>query len=286
MRNSGKNIKITANNITVSYTDKGPDDAPVVIFIHGFPFNKEMWSKQMETLNENFRVIAYDIRGHGNSDSGTDDFSIELFVKDLLSLMDTLEIKKTTLCGLSMGGYIALNAIENHPHRFETLILCDTSCSADSPEAKEKRMKAIKGILENGVEKFADDSIVNFFAQESFISKKDIIAEVREMMVNTSEESVTKTLYALSKRKETCTKLWKIKMPVLILVGEEDKITPPDVAQFMHETINGSVMTIIKNAGHVSNLENPAQFNEQLKKFLGEKIGSQKTEDRIKKSEV
>lgn len=270
MRNSGKNIKITANNITVSYTDEGPDNAPVIIFIHGFPFNKEMWSKQMETLNENFRVIAYDVRGHGDSDSGTDDFSIELFVKDLLSLMDTLEIKKTTLCGLSMGGYIALNAIENHPHRFETLILCDTSCSADSPEAKEKRMKAIKGILENGVEKFADDSIVNFFAQESFISKKDVIAVVREMMVNTSEESVTKTLYALSKRKETCTKLWKIKMPVLILVGKEDKITPPEAAQFMHEKINGSVMTIIKNAGHLSNLENQDQFNEQLIKFLKE----------------
>jgi 3-oxoadipate enol-lactonase len=243
MRNPGKNIKITANNITVNYTDEGPENAPIIIFIHGFPFSKEMWNKQMEVLREKFRVIAYDIRGHGDSWSGTDDFTIELFVNDLLSLMDTLEIEKTALCGLSMGGYIALKAMENYPNRFDSLILCDTSCKADSPEAKGKRMKAIEGIWENGVEKFADDSLKNFFAQESFITKKDVIAEVREIMVNTSEKSVIKTLLALSKRKETCSTLWKIKVPVLILVGEEDKITPPEAAQFMHEEINGSEMS-------------------------------------------
>jgi pimeloyl-ACP methyl ester carboxylesterase len=191
-----------------------------------------------------------------------------LFVKDLLALMDTLEIEKTTLCGLSMGGYIALKAMENFPHRFDSLILCDTSCAADSPEAKEKRMKAIEIILENGVEKFADDSIKNFFAPESFFTKKDVIAEVREIMINTTEKSIIKTLLALSRRPETCSTLWKIKVPVLILVGEEDKITPPETAQFMYEEIKGSVMSVIKNAGHLSNLENPDQFNAQLFKFL------------------
>jgi len=271
MRNSGKNIKISVNNIIAGYTDEGPENAPVIIFIHGFPFSKEMWNKQMEALRENFRVIAYDVRGHGNSYSGTDDFTIELFVKDLLSLMDVLEIKKSVLCGLSMGGYIALNAIENHPYRFESLILCDTSCKADSPEAKDKRMKAIDDILENGIEKFADDSVKNFFAPDSFSTKKELVAEVREIMINTSEKSVIKTLLALSKRKETCSKLSEIKVPVLILVGDKDKITPPEAAQFMHEEINGSVMSIIKNAGHLSNLENPGQFNELLKRFLQNK---------------
>jgi pimeloyl-ACP methyl ester carboxylesterase len=195
--------------------------------------------------------------------------------------MDALRIKKTTLCGLSMGGYIALNAIENHPKRFDALVLCDTQCLADSVEAKGKRMKAVEGIWKNGLEMFVDESLKDFFAQESLLSKKNIIADVREMIMNTSEKSIIKTLIALSKRVETCSKLSEIKVPVLILVGKEDKIIPPEAAQFMHEKINGSVMTIIKNAGHVSNLENQDQFNEQLKKFLGEK-----TEVRIKKSEV
>ncbi len=286
MRNSGKNIKITVNNITVSYTDEGADNLPVIIFIHGFPFNKETWDKQVVAFKENFRVIAYDVRGHGKSYLGTDDFTIELFVKDLLSLMDALDIENTVLCGLSMGGYIALKAMENHPHRFDALVLCDTNCKADSPEAKEKRMKAIESIRENGIEKFADDSLKNFFAQQSYTTKKELVAEVKEIIVTTTEKSVIRTLLALSKRKETCTTLWKIKVPVLILVGEEDKITPPDTAKFMHEEINGSVMSIIENAGHLSNLENPDQFNEHIKKFLGEKVGSQKTEVRRKKSEV
>lgn len=286
MRNSGKNIRITANNITVSYTDEGPENAPAIIFIHGFPFSKEMWIKQMDVLNENFRVLAYDIRGHGKSYSGTDDFSIELFVRDLISLMNVLQIEKTSLCGLSMGGYIALNAVENHPKRFDSLILCDTSCIADSPEAKGKRMKAIEGIWEEGVEKFADDSINNFFAKDSYSAKKELIAEVREMIINTTEKSIIKTLLALSKRKETCSTLPEIKVPVLIMVGEEDKITPPEAAQLMHEKINGSVLSIIKKAGHLSNLENPEQFNEQLKRFLKEKVVKQKTEVRIRKSET
>lgn len=286
MHISAKNINITTNNIRVNYTDQGSDNAPVIIFIHGFPFSKEMWNKQMESLNEDFRVIAYDIRGHGKSYSGTDDFSIELFVKDLIALMDALRIKKTTLCGLSMGGYIALNAIENYPERFNALVLCDTSCIADSPEAKGKRTKAIEGIWENGVEKFADESLKNFFTLESLLSKKEIIADVREMIINTSEKSIIKTLIALSKRAETCSKLSEIKVPVLILVGKEDKITPPESAYFMHEKINGSVLSIIEHAGHLSNLENPDQFNDQLMKFLDEKVGRQKTEVRRKKSEV
>ena len=256
------------NNLLVSYTDKGQHGSPVIIFIHGFPFNKSMWKLQLEELKDNYRVISYDIRGHGNSDAGTGDFSIELFVKDLLNMMDALKIDKTVLCGLSLGGYIALNAVENFPERFKALILSDTQCTADTPEAKEKRIKAIDSINKAGVKKYADESIKNLFAPESFMLRKAEIAAVREMIVNTSEQSLCNTLNALSVRKETCSKLTEIKMPVLILVGKEDKITPPAAAQFMFEKIQGSFLKIIEHAGHLSNLENPGEFNIQLKKFI------------------
>ena len=85
MRYFGNNIKTLVNNLVVSYTDEGPDEAPAIIFIHGFPLNKSMWDKQMEALKDNYRVIAYDIRGHGDSDAGNEEFSIDLFVSDLLS---------------------------------------------------------------------------------------------------------------------------------------------------------------------------------------------------------
>jgi len=268
MRNPGKNIKIIVNNLTVSYNDEGPDDAPVIVFIHGFPLNKSMWDAQVEELENNYRVIAYDIRGHGVSDSGSEDFTIDLFVSDLLGLMEALKIDKTVLCGFSMGGYIALNAIENHPRLFDALVLCDTNCTADLPDAKAKRMKAIESIRKSGVEKYADESIHKLFAPESFATMKDEIADVREMIIKTSEESLCNTLHALSVRSETCEKLSGITVPVLIMVGRKDKITPPSVAQLMHEKIRSSGIHIIGHAGHLSNLENPYDFNDQLRKFL------------------
>ena len=268
MREMGSNIKITVNDLVVSYNDEGNTGDPVIIFIHGFPFNKSMWDKQMEVLKENYRVIAYDVRGHGNSDAGTKDFSIDLFAADLLNLMDALKIDKAMLCGLSMGGYIALNAVENYPDRFDALILSDTTCTADTLEVKEKRMKTIETIKKNGVEKFADESVKNLFAPESFSTKKKEIAAVREMIVNTTEESLCKTLRAFYERKETCTKLQDINVPVLIMVGNEDKITPLAAAQFMNEKIKESLLSIIEHAGHLSNIENPSEFNNQLEEFV------------------
>ena len=268
MRRIGNNIRIVINNLAVSYSDHGPDDAPVIIFIHGFPFNKSMWNGQIESLKDNYRVIAYDIRGHGNSDPGIDDFFIELFVRDLLLLMEKLRIEKSILCGLSLGGYIALNAVLKYPDRFDGLILNDTQCIADTPEVKENRCIAIIRIKEKGVKQYADEIIKNLFAPESFRKRENIIAEVKEMIISTPEQTLCNTLHALAERKETCTRLHEINIPVLIMVGKEDKITPIAAAQQMHEKILNSKLEIIQQAGHLSNLENPTAFNTHLVNFL------------------
>ena len=268
MRRSGNNIRIVINNLMVSYSDHGPDDAPVIILIHGFPFNKSMWNGQVAALMDNYRVIAYDIRGHGNSDSGIDDFFVELFVNDLIRLMENLGIEKPILCGLSLGGYIALSAVLKYPARFDGLILNDTQCIADTPEIKENRCTAIIRIKEKGVEQYADEIIKNLFAPESFINRGNVIAEVKEMIISTPKQSLCNTLHALAERKETCTQLPEINIPVLIMVGEEDKITPIAVAQQLHEKILNSKLEIIQHAGHLSNLENPIAFNTHLVKFL------------------
>lgn len=261
-------MRISINDITVSYSDEGKKEARIITFIHGFPFNMSMWNKQVEALKDKYRLITYDVRGHGDSDAGEGDFSIELFVKDLLALMDALKIEKTVLCGLSMGGYIALNAIENYPERFDALILSDTNCIADTSEVKAKRMKTIESIREGGLPKYAEESIKNLFAPGSFTTRKEEIAAVREMIVRNSEQSLYNTLIALSVRKETCTRLPEIKVPVLIMVGSEDIITPPAAAEFLHERIKGSSLHIIEHAGHLSNMENPVEFNSELKKFI------------------
>ena len=268
MRSFGNNISIKIDNLCVSYNDSGTDNAETIIFLHGFPLNKSMWDRQADALKNKYRVIAYDIRGHGNSEAGIDEFFIELFVNDLVQLMNALKIDKAVLCGLSMGGYIALSAIAKYPLRFEALVLSDTQCMADTPEAKEKRLKTIEHIKEKGVENYADESLKMLFAPESFITNKEEIISVKEMIINTSKQSLFNTLIALSERKETCSSLQDIEVPVLIMAGKEDKITPPDVARMMHEKIQNSALNIIEHAGHLANMENPDEFNYQLEHFL------------------
>ena len=263
-----KNISLKVNDLEISYNDEGPENRPVVIFIHGFPFNKSMWDFQLETLKEHYRVIAYDVRGHGKSEPGKGDFSIDLFADDLIHFMDELAIDTAIVCGLSMGGYIALNAIERYPSRFTGLILCDTQSKADNSEAREKRMKAIESIRVNGLEHYAEESIKNLFAFLSFTTKREEIAAVKNMILKTTVETIIKTLHALAGRKDMSAKLGEIKVPVLIMVGKKDIITPPEKSEFMHEKIEDSTLELIDYAGHLSNLENPEDFNRNLKKFL------------------
>lgn len=261
-----KNIQ--ANGINVSYLEEGPPTGLPVIFIHGFPFNKEMWEKQLSVLNETHRCIAYDVRGHGNSERGAALFSIPQFADDLFFFMDALKIEKAVLAGLSMGGYIALHAIQQQPQRITGLILCDTQCAADSDEAREKRKKTIAFIQKNGVSVYAEESLTNLFAPASITDKKDEVTFIKETILKTPAENICLTLQALADRKETCSSVFQITVPVCILVGKEDKITTPAMARKMQALINHSSLHIIEGAGHLSNLENPEQFNTHVKTFL------------------
>lgn len=268
MRYLENTVRIPPNSIKVSFYDEGPKDAQAILFIHGYPFNKSMWTRQMEEFKENYRVIACDIRGYGHSDDKSQENSIELFERDLICFMDAIRLDKAILCGLSMGGYIALRAISSHPDRFEALVLCDTSCMADTPESKAKRMLTIASIKKNGTVEYAEEVINNLFAPEAFSTIGAEIAVMKEEIANISRQTLCKTILALASRKETCSRLSGIKVPVLIMVGSEDKITPPAAAKFMHDKVKGSVMVVLEHAGHISNMENHTEFNNQLLKFL------------------
>lgn len=261
--------KINTGELTISYYDEGKHDAPCIIFIHGFPFNKSMWENQLEAFKHHYRVLAYDVRGHGNADSGIGAFSISDFAKDLFLFMDALHLEKITLCGLSMGGYIALTAVQQQPERITSLILCDTQCAADSEDGKKKRMDTINAIREKGLTTYAQDSVKKLFSQHSLTHKKEVVMAVEQTILQTKPQTIIDTLMALAGRKETCASLPLLKIPVLLLVGKEDQITPPAAAQKMHDLIDGSTLEEIDQAGHLSNLENPERFNQHIKSFLG-----------------
>ncbi|MGI0012457.1 MAG: alpha/beta fold hydrolase [Nitrososphaera sp.] len=242
-----------------------------IVLIHGFPFNSEMWKGQTQMLQDNkkhLRIITYDLRGHGKSDVGDGQYTIELFVDDFIALLDYLKLTKAILCGFSMGGYIALRAIERNPDRFSALVLCDTMSAADSTEAKVRRANTIKQIKREGVERFAEGFLKAVFAPQTFDAKPDIIDEIKRTILSNSPLGICGALLAMAGRTDTTEGLSKINVPTLVLVGEHDAVTPPSAAKTMHERIPNSKLYLIDNAGHMSNLENPNVFDEHLTKFL------------------
>jgi 3-oxoadipate enol-lactonase len=259
-------LQASIDGATMHYVDAGDPAARPIVLVHGFPFSHEMWSAQITFLEKKLRVIAYDVRGHGKSDVGDGQYTLELFVDDLIGLLDHLRVEKAILCGLSMGGYIALRAIERNPERWRALVLCDTSSQADSNEAKLRRAATIRTIKRDGVKPFADAFLESAFAQAA----KD--GEARLMMKKVIESNspigICGTLLALAGRTDTTPALKTINVPTLILVGELDKITPPVLSKKMHDGIASSELRIIPHAGHLSNLENPAEFNKCLLDFL------------------
>jgi pimeloyl-ACP methyl ester carboxylesterase len=267
MNATGSDIDINVNGITVCYDDFGKGVMPI-IFVHGFPFNKSLWQPQMDYFKRTHRVIAYDIRGLGKSTPGKEEESMGLLAADLVKFMDALEIGKAIVCGLSMGGYILLNAVHHYPQRFEAIVLSDTQCFADSHEMKVKRYKAILNIMADGTEGFVDEFISSVFSKESLETKKDMVEKIRLGILSTSSVTVIRTLTVLAKRWQMCTSLNEISVPTLILCGSEDKLTPLFQSEFMLKHIKDSLLYSIDNAGHLPNIEQPEEFNRHLLDFI------------------
>lgn len=263
----GYNLSINVNNFNLSYNDVGEGSIPI-IFLHGFPFDKTMWEGQLEFLKKTHRVIACDIRGFGKSTDEESELSIDLFADDLIQFMNTLGIEKAIVCGLSMGGFITLNAMKKWPSRFTALILCDTQCIADSPEVKKKRHKNIDEIEANGTTNFNEGFIKTVFHKDSLMNKMDLVEQLRNVVFSNSQHIISQGLVALGGRSETCSILGNITIPTLIICGREDEVTPLAQSEFMNKHIKRSKLRIIDNAGHVSNLEQPNAFNGYLVEFL------------------
>lgn len=255
------------NNISLSYSYAGEGNVPV-IFLHGFPFDKSMWKEQIESLKDSCCVIALDIRGFGKSKDEKTHLSIDLFAEDLVAFMDRRNIEKAIICGLSMGGFIALNAIARFPNRFEALILCDTQCIADTAKVKEKRIETIEQIKRNGADSFNEVFVKSVFHSNSLKNKTKLVESLRSVVFANSNRTITAGLTALAERSETCSFLSAINIPTLIICGRADEVTPLAQSEFMHEHIKNSILKIIDNAGHVSNLEQPNEFNTHLLEFL------------------
>jgi 3-oxoadipate enol-lactonase len=261
-------MKAIINGWNIDYNIYGKTSVLPVVFVHGFPFSQEMWRLQVAGLSGDYHLITYDVRGHGRSKVGDGQYMIEFFVDDLIGLLDHLRIEKAVVVGLSMGGYIALRAIERNPDRFRGLVLCDTRSEADTNEGKIKRAASIQSVRNDGVKKYAEGFVKAVFAPQTFERNPEAVKSIRRIIEKTSPIAIAGTLLALASRTDTTESLSKINVPTLILVGEHDALTPVSAAKSMSEKIRQSELHVISNAAHLSNLENSEEFNMHLSGFL------------------
>jgi 3-oxoadipate enol-lactonase len=261
-------MHFTLHDIRIEYGVDGPRTGLPVVFIHGFPFSKEMWKPQIEALKKDYYVITYDVRGHGASGIGDGQYSVEYFVDELIGLLDHLKISKAVVVGLSMGGYIALRAVERSPERFRGLVLCDTRSEADGNDGKIKRANQAATMKIDGMKKFAEPFLKAVFYEKTFETNPATVDLIRIIIEHSSPLAAAGTLLALAARTDTTASLYKVTLPTLILVGQHHTLTPPSASHAMKEKIPGAELHVLPKAAHMSNLEQPEEFNLHLSNFL------------------
>jgi pimeloyl-ACP methyl ester carboxylesterase len=257
-----------AGRVEIAYSQAG--HGLPLLFVHGYPLNCRLWQPQFADLLDTARVIAPDLRGHGESQVTPGPYSMEMFADDLNALLDALGAsEKIVLCGLSMGGYVAFAFARKYPERLAGLILTATRAAADGPEAKAGRDQAMQTASENGSKVIFDAMLPKLLSPDTFAHRPDIVAQVRAIMEHTPLETILADLAGLRDRRDSTDLLPSLRIPSLLLPGEHDAIVPLHEAQAMHAAIPNSQLQIIPQAGHLANLENPRIFNQAVCDFLG-----------------
>ncbi len=237
-----------------------------LVFLHGFPFSSTMWNDQVEYFSSSYRVLTPDFRSHGKN-TGNFPWTLAHLAEDLKDELDKIDAKNIVLCGLSMGGYVALEFLALYPNTVKGLILCDTAAKSDDNQDKDKRFKAMQEICRVGVEKFARD-----FSDKCIFENHALKSKVAGMILVNKPYDLLCGLMALAGRKDQNSTLDRISCPTLILCGEQDLITPLADSENLFKNIKKSSIVKIPKAGHLSNLENPQYFNQAIENFLEEKM--------------
>jgi 3-oxoadipate enol-lactonase len=252
--------------IELAYTDLG--QGPVVLMLHGFPFDRSMWRGQVEKLSPRFRVIAPDFRGHGETSVTREPSAMEELAEDLAALLDELNVPRAVVCGLSMGGYVALAFYRAHPSRVRALVLADTRPNADTEDARRTREETARRALAEGMAPIADAMLPKLLSTSTREHSPEVVERVRRMMLGVKPEGAAAALRGMAERRDQTDLLPKIDVPTLVIVGSEDSVTPPSDAEAMHSRIDGARLVVIEGAGHVSNVERPVEFDRALVEFL------------------
>lgn len=259
------------NGVTLAYDDHRPADGsrPVVLLIHGHPFDRSMWSPQVAALTAaGYRVITSDLRGYGASEVVPGVTTLEQFARDQAALLDALGVDKAVVGGLSMGGQIVMEFCRLFPERVSAVLLADTFPRAETEQGKVFRNQVADRLLKEGMAGYADEVIDKMVAPAPTAFRAEVAAHVLGMMRATPPEGAAAALRGRALRPDYCELLTELRVPAWVVVGADDEYTPVGDAEFMHESLPDSTLTVVPAAGHMPNLEYPEVFNPALLAFL------------------
>ncbi|MDR7487139.1 MAG: alpha/beta fold hydrolase [Armatimonadota bacterium] len=259
---------LTANGVRVHYQTWGRG-RPVVL-LHGFPLSGAMWRPQGEGLSERWQVVAPDFRGFGASDPPTGAMTLEDYADDVLRVTDALGLSRFVLGGLSMGGYVVFRVLAKAAGRVDAVILADTRADPDTEEGRRRRFDGIARIEREGPEGFLADFTAALVGPTTRAHRTDVLEAVHSMACAAHPRGLTVALAAIAARPDSRPLLSGLAVPVLVVVGEEDTVTPPDAARAMAAAIPGARLVVVPGAGHLANLERPEAFTAAVREFLAD----------------
>lgn len=257
--------RMSVNGVQLAVEQRGAGAGPPVLFIHGFPLDRTIWSHQLDGLT-GFHRIAPDLRGMGRSDAPDLGYSMSTYAEDLAGILDAIGAARVVLCGISLGGYIAFEFLRRWRERVRGLILMDTRPEPDSVEGRRSREVLIAKVREQGAIAAAEAMLPRFFTSQV---SPEIIERVRTMILNTPVAGLVGALSAMRERPDSTPLLSTLTgVPTLVIVGAEDMITPPPIAQAMATGIPGARLMEIPGAGHLPCVEQPVPTTRAILKFL------------------
>lgn len=257
---------IRANGIQMNYELSGKKEAPVAMLSHSLGSSLLMWNPQRKVLEAHFQVLRYDIRGHGKSEAPPGAYTLELLGEDAVALLDALGIDQVHWVGLSMGGMIGQSIALNYPKRLMSLALCDTM-AVIAPEAQPIWQERIDVVREKGVASQLEPTMERWFTPSFLKLNPYVLGVIRQEFLATPAQGYLGCIYAI-RNLDYLDRLKDIRIPTLIMVGEDDPGTPVAASQAMHQRILNSKLVIIQSARHLSNVEQSEVFNTNLLTFL------------------
>jgi len=239
-----------------------------LVLIHGFPLSAHMWEPQFALSEHGWRLIVPHLRGFDEGANGRSATSMDDYAGDVVDLLDSLHIEQAVIGALSMGGYVTFALLRNAPSYCKGLVLADTRPQADTPEGKAGRERMIAMVREKGPSAVADDMLPKLVGETTRGEQPGVAEQVREIILSNGSATIADALTAMMRRPDSTATLKTIKIPTLIVVGEEDIVTPPADSVAMHSAIAGSELVRIPKAGHMANMEQPTLFNDAVARFL------------------